>query len=146
MSSLPTGFWVHFLTLSQEQKEAHAKEFGGYNDFPPNWKPMTEDEFSQSGFFTYVPSLVEHRQMFDRAKPHVPALSANLFYFSDGTGFAIANDFWNKCVLYFKFAKCEHKWGRVKDPDKERSLIIGSCMRAAQCEKCDFISVVDSSD
>lgn len=121
-------------TLTHTDANPHS-DGTGYNDFPENWKEITESEFAQSHYFTYSPDVVEYRQMLDRNNPQTPALSATLYWMFDNTGYGIAQDYWGKRVRYFKFG-CKHQLIPTGDPD-------GS----AVCPLCGFHYVrPDSSD
>jgi hypothetical protein len=86
----------------------------GYNDFPHGWREITEGEFSQSPFFSYHPDYVEFRQMLDKNKPSVPAVSATLNWLWDRTGYSIVNDYHAKTVRFYTFG-CDHKMQQQPD-------------------------------
>lgn len=111
-----------FHDLSTEERDAHVAKWGQYNDFPPRWRRITEEEFARSAHFTFPPSLREYRQMIVRDQDGSitrPALSALLEYQHDGqTGFSIVADFWPGKVAFFKFG-CDdaiHGANNVKCP------------------------------
>lgn len=100
--------WTEKYDLNQEQREAHEKRNGTYNEFPPDWREISEGEFARSRHFTFEPALVEFRQMMrpfgetDTTKD-TPAVSANLFWQANGTGYAVVNDYWAKTVKFYAF-------------------------------------------
>lgn len=47
------------IDMSAAEREAHQREWGGYNDFPPKWREIKAGDFAQSLFFTFHPQLVE---------------------------------------------------------------------------------------
>lgn len=81
-----------------------APDGSGYNDPPFNFKPMTEEQFAQSGFRSQGIEAVEFRQMFVNGK----MVEARLFWFTDATGVAISSDYWKGKVQYYSFG-CNHK-------------------------------------
>lgn len=99
--------------LTKEQREDHAKRTGTFNDFPPNWREITETEFAQSRHFAFVPVLAEYRQMIrrgpkekDESRRNLPAaVSATLFWQSNGTGYSIISDFWKGTVSFYSFGE-----------------------------------------
>jgi len=128
------------LATWTETKEPadHAEKYGRYNDPPPNFKEITEGEFSRSYFMTYSPEFVEWRQIRDDSKKtFTHQTSIHLFYYYDGTGLGIVCEFWNNKVRYFKFALCEHEYTEEN---------IRMCLHKYTCKKCGYSKTVDSSD
>lgn len=128
-------FWRDFHTFTTEERTAHEAKYGGYNDFPPNWRRLTEKQFAQGGFFTFSPVLVEYRQMLNHVttrerKPlrDQAAMSAKLFYMHDNTGYAITNDYWAGYVRFYAFG-CR-----------------GVHQNHTTCPECGFAANYDSSD
>lgn len=126
----------------ERDKEIEEK-YGGYNDFPPDWKEIAEEEFAKSMFFTYSPDLIQHRQMM---KPN-EVVEATLHFFWDGNGYAIGHDFWKGKVKYYRFALCEHTY-RELSPSEARAKghsHFGNCYHVTECAKCGLIWEYDSS-
>jgi hypothetical protein len=117
------------------------------NDLPVGWRKVSAEEFSRSVFFTYSPTHVEYRQMYDKAQANTPMLSAKLFHFWDGTGIAMSSDYWAKEVHYYKFG-CDHKYNELSRKESERRGIghHGMCWHVYECSKCQHIMSTDSSD
>lgn len=114
----------------------------GYNDFPKEWREITEKEFAQSMFFHHSPEHYESRTILRKNdKP----LSAKLFWFYDGTGIGICNDFWGGRVSYYAFG-CEHDYSElsVKTCQERGILHMGSCYHVQECSKCKHINAFDS--
>jgi len=117
------------------------------NLLPNGWREVSHEEFSQSAFFTYSPTHIEYRQMYNDDTFSSKMISARLFHFSDGTGFAMSNDYWDKKVSYFRFG-CEHNY-RELSPEQsgERGVKhFGSCFHVYECNECNHIMSQDSSD
>tara|TARA_Y100000034_G_scaffold117909_1_gene157935 strand:+ start:3578 stop:4012 length:435 start_codon:yes stop_codon:yes gene_type:complete len=122
------------------------------NLFPDGWREIDVEEFAQSEFFTYSPTHVEYRQMYDSNTDGVPSfrsspmVAARLFHFHDGTGIAMSNEWWDKKVRYFKFG-CDHKYNELSQKEsRDRSIShFGMCYHVYECEKCNYIMSQDSS-
>lgn len=106
--------------LSAMQED--APDGTGYNDPPFNFKPLTEEQFAQSGFRSQGIAAIEFRQMFVNGK----MVEARLFWFADGTGVAISSDYWKGKVQYFSFG-CNHHF---------ESKTLGA-NRKQHCDKCN---------
>jgi len=112
-------------------REENSK-FGGFNDAPPGWRRYSEKEFAQSMFFSYTPTSTEYRQIIIGDK----MISAQLFFYHDGTGIAMSSDFWAGKVFYFAFG-CDHDY-------VEKA--VGNCQHYRRCSKCEHSETLDSSD
>lgn len=128
-----------FYSLSAEERAAHEKMWGTFNDFPPGWREVSEEDFAQSSFFTYAPDMVQHRQMMTPERD-APAMSAHLYFMWNGIGYAMVNDFWKKSVKFFAFG-CDHAY--EPDPDYKPAF---NCDNGYVCKKCGHHYAVDSSD
>lgn len=122
--------WQEKMYLDAKQLEAHEKQWGLYNDFPPGWRKITAGEFAQSLFFAFHPQVVEHRQMVTRNDDGftIGMTNATLFFFHENVGYAIVNDFWGKKITYYAFG-CDQ-------PHQNRHT----------CPKCGFKADYDTSD
>lgn len=130
--------------------EQHEKDFGGYNDNPPGWRQITEKEFVQGHFFRSSPAKVEFRQLRDpgvKSERGTALRDARLFFFHDGTGVAMMEDFWAGKIHYFAFG-CDHKYREVYGEEAANLGLrpTGRCDHALHCDKCGHGMVVDSSD
>jgi hypothetical protein len=134
-----------FDLLSALEQYAHRQQFGGFNDFPPNWHEISEAEFAKSSYFTYSPMLREFRQMKNRGDHNEPMIGAHLHWMHDNTGFAIVNDFWACKIKFFAFG-CKHEFSDPTEELKSRGLKLFACQHAMFCKKCNSLSIVDSSD
>lgn len=130
----------------------HEKKWGGFNDFPPNWREIGEKEFAQSHFFTYTPKFVEYRQMLERDERGLmkiagKCVSAFLYLYDDGVGYAIQSDYWGGKVHYYRFG-CDHSYRAISsDECRNRNIYHGGkCFHVSECTKCGYIHAVDSSD
>lgn len=110
-------------------------EWGGYNDFPPGWRKMTDAEFAKSHLLAEKPVSVETRQMVDDKHPKM--VEAKLFFLYDNQGYAIGVDYWKGKVQFYHFG-CDHEWGPRRN--------IGNCLNDYTCTKCGQVNRVDSSD
>lgn len=124
--------------IRTESVDGHIKRYGGFNDFPPNWKAASEAEIIQGGFTIYTPDYVEFRQMFrTNGVPSSPIISATLYFLPDGSGYAVESDHKNKQFKYYTFADCIHNFGRDKGKRPFHHLYV--------CEKCGYRKEYDSS-
>lgn len=124
----------------------NRKDYGGFNDFPPNWTAITEQELFENPFYLhYSPHHFEYRQMLLRDKKgnvniNSQMVSATLYFFHDGSGYATEFDCNNKKINYFKFCKCIHDFGPEVNPDGF------NCLHTFVCKKCGYVRTYDSSD
>lgn len=87
-----------------------------YNTLPDHYREIDEHEFARA-FFGYVKKEAESRQFCypaeEVAKIPVGLRHATLFEFWyqgwEGMGVAMAHDFWNKKIHYYKFG-AEERW------------------------------------
>jgi len=145
----PEGHPDHDPEVTKALRE-HEKTWGGFNDTPPGWREITEEEFVRSNFFSYDPEKVEHRQLMHAGitdeKGTAPLHGARLYFFWDGTGVALMDDFWAGKIRFFAFG-CKHKWREVYG-DEVKKLGFGrlySHDHALVCDECGRMKVVDSS-
>jgi hypothetical protein len=139
--------------LNPEERAAHKKRYGGYNDFPPNWKRCAPEDFWGT-FVGGCPRLVEFRQMlepksvFNKLPKNTygqrTVRNAKLYFYNDGTGLALVSDYdyaksQHRKPLLYKFAACEHEYEGV--PEKS-----AMCYHVSRCKKCGYEYAVDSSD
>jgi hypothetical protein len=109
---------------------------GGYNDLPPNFEEITEEEFAQSQFFSYEPIKVEFRQC-KGLKDDDYLQSVWIYWFSDYSYITIWSDFWAGKVHYGKGYLCKHKWKNMESR---------MCYTKDVCVLCGYIKEIDSSD
>ena len=107
---------------------------GGYNDLPPNFEEITEEEFAQSQFFSYEPVKRQFRQV-NGLNDYLTNI--NLYWFADGSGIGIRSDFWAGKIYYSKFYICKHKWKNIESR---------MCYTKDVCILCGYVKEVDSSD
>ncbi len=130
-------------TGTVEERNAHEKTFGKYNDAPPNLIEIDEKEFAQCGFFTWCVEGQETRQIcrgLDPKKLLAPIegmLAITLFYMNTGIHYGLGHDFWKGKVRYFKFAVCHHTFVEIG---------VERMMHSYKCTKCNHIMVQDTSD
>ena len=117
------------------------------NLFPDGWREIDVGEFAQSSFFTYSPTHVEYRQMYDAYPFTSPMVAAKLFHFSDGTGVALSNEWWDEKVRYFKFG-CDHSYNELMPSECNKRGVshFGMCYHVYECDKCGHVMSQDSSD
>lgn len=129
--------------LTDAEQKAHREAFGGYNDFPPNWKEIDETEVTSGRCHirVYRPELIEYRQMGKLMAGAKPLLDCRLYFFHDGYGYAVHYDYWKKKIRHFTFARCLHEYKQISRPAGNRS---GESRY--QCTKCGYINSVDTSD
>lgn len=122
--------WKEKHAMTAEEREVHEKKWGRYNDFPPGWRKITQEQFAQSLFFTFAPEIVEHRQMLTRNDDGftVNMTEAWLFFSHENIGYGMVRDFWAGKVMYYAFG-CNH-------PHPNRYT----------CPKCGFHADYDTSD
>jgi hypothetical protein len=123
-----------------------------FNDPPIGLRRITEKEFVRSQFFVETIALEEYRQIhvedkitLKRGRNHMIALK--MYWFHDGTGVAIHNDYWGEKVEYFAFG-CQHDYHELsKDECVKRGIQHwGMCWHVTECSKCNYINCYDSSD
>jgi len=116
-----------------------------YNTFPPGWREITEKQFARSSYFQEVPALRETRQMFEEGTKDPAKLMLDrdrpvyfgsvLYHYHDQTGVALASDYWEGKVRYFKFG-CDHAY-RPLSSDEEHAR--GLRFEALICTKCELV-------
>lgn len=122
---------------------AHEAQYGGYNDFPPNWEEITPEEFACSNFFVYGFVGCEYRQMIrHRDGTRNTMVSAHLFFHPQGC-YAISRSSWT--VRYFRFG-CTHEWGSACEELQKRKISLDRFEHARFCPKCGTLQITDSSD
>lgn len=125
--------------------DAHQKRWGRFNDFPPGWHRITQKQFAQSHFFTYDADAIEFRQM--HPKDGRTVVQAKLYFFFDGRGYGIVNDYYKGKIEYYAFGCPGHEWGgKFTEEEKQQSAHLGRCMTAYKCKLCGHFQIVDSSD
>lgn len=114
------------------------------NEVPTNWREVSEKEFAQSNAFTYAPQKREYRQILPEGEPHIIGVWLNFMH--DGTGWAMASDYWAGKVRFFKFG-CEHRYRELGSAEcRERGIQhFGMCWHVSECEKCGDVRSVDTS-
>lgn len=131
-----------YKQIDSKDVHQHEEKFGGYNDFPPNWEEITEEEFARSNFFVYSPIYEENRQMYPHDKKGSKDIftytPARLYFMSDGTGYGIRNDFSKQKMHYYKFAFCLHEFGSDLGRFRGQHIFV--------CKKCGYRWEYDSSD
>lgn len=131
--------------LTPEERKSHEEKWGRYNDYPSNWRELTEQEFAQSWFWLYCWNLYEFRQMGDSVRGYQAARLFFLTHFN--MGFAMANEWRTGKVRYFQFG-CDHAWKEISQAECHTRKIshFGRCYHVSVCEKCGNVWAVDSSD
>jgi len=144
--------------LPKEQEDAMHQEFGDFNDFPPFFREITEDEFARSIFFSYTPEALESRQMCRPSGvfPDGRSVHATLYFYHDQTGVAIervqgpfiklgVHSPWT--VRYYAFG-CNHKYTEMsaKDARAAGHTHFGRCWHVWKCDVCGHVKAMDSSD
>lgn len=123
--------------------------FGDNRLLPPNFREISEEEFSQSKFFQYTQEYREFRQVhvcqlnneqkqiFKELFPKKEYVDMSINWYADNTGIILINDYWEGKVRYFQCSLCEHEYEKIN---------IGRCLNKYTCKKCLMIKEVDSSD
>lgn len=132
-----------YTNLPENHFMAHVR----YNDLPPGWRELTEEEFAKSQFGRYSPNYFGYKQIFTTENGQQKFLPIHWLSYVDGTGLAIHTDYWKGKVRYFFFG-CDHDYkGLSQQECRERGIYhAGRCYHVAECQKCKFINAVDSSD
>ena|SRR3990172_721485 len=132
---------IEHVDMSPEATKKHEKKWGQFNDFPPNWRKLTEKEFAQSHFSSYTPEFVDFRQMmrfpFDSSSKDESYVVAHLYFMHDNCGYAMSADYWKGKVSYYKFG-CEHDMVHISND--------GRYLNTYKCSICGYVNQVDSSD
>lgn len=124
----------------------HEDRFGAYNDAPPDFREISEADFSRGPFFSQCFRRIEYRQIMNLAGERY-VLGVKLFFFADATGVGMAQDHRAGKVRYFAFG-CDHKYREVHGDELETLGFRGQlfhCDHALYCDKCGDKRVVDSS-
>ena len=111
------------------------KIVGSYNELPPNFKIIDENEFARSMFFLYYPIKTEFRQV--RKLSEYEFTSIQIYWFFDYSYIVIWSDFWGRKVRYGKGYLCKHNFEIIESR---------MCYSKSKCKNCGFILEVDSSD
>ena len=89
------------IGMTYDEQKRHEELFGMFNDYPPGWTEMTEEEFAQGGFGGASIRYAEYRQMMRSS--NAKSVSCHLFHIDNGLGYAIVQNYWKKNVKFFKF-------------------------------------------
>jgi len=132
------------------------KEFGSFNDMPPNWEEITESEFiwlfnvkpaNRKQYYRQVvlPTVKGHYS--HSVVPDYKATCSVFFWvFPDFSGVGFITHYNGAATRsredayfaqWFKFKWCEHEW---------ETLVSRMCYHEYRCTKCGYKEVVDSSD
>ena len=142
------------IYAEQDEKQRLEKNTGNFNDFPPGWQEISEQEFSRSIYFSHDPEFIEFRQMCRKISDNQPAVSAHLFHYWDGTCIAIvpqrpkekpyASQYSH--VKYFRFG-CNHTYQEISvDQATEKGFKhFGLYWHVYECQKCNHTFGQDSS-
>lgn len=127
-------------------------KLGGFNDFPPGWREITQKEFVNSDFFIFGFLYKELRQMLPDQGLYYPEglprpVSATLYHFQGGGGVAMVPDHSKGTVSYFAFG-CKHSYQTLtQEVARERGIPhFGNCYHVNECTKCGNIFSYDSGD
>ena len=136
-----------------------------YNTAPPGWRPV--DMYwlvTKHVSRTHHPDAIEHRQVrrmadgsdlvphpeldFERAYGKGPSdyMDVTLYWFYDGTGYAVYKSYWDGIMVFFGFG-CAHKYKEISHAEA-RELGMnpwGLFCHTYLCEKCGHHYAVDSS-
>lgn len=148
------------MDVQSTVKPWEAESAGKGNTAPVGWRKITEKEFAQSKFFSYSPDHMEYRQLTRTqdggpvahqttryGDTHPVMVAAHMFWFYDGTGVALGNDWWGGTVQYYAFG-CQHEYTELGAKEcRERGITHwGRCWHVYECSKCGHIDAHDSSD
>jgi hypothetical protein len=138
-------YTVVLSAFNRAETSEHRKTFGDHSEFPPNFREITEQEFVRMNPFTYSPRKVEFRQM--RKERGVPSLCAQLFFFEDGTGYALSADYASQQVQYYRFG-CDHKYRELTRAECTKRNIFhpDNGYHVRQCSRCHYLEQFDSGD
>lgn len=135
------------FTTEVERKEHEAK-WGRFNDAPPHFTEITQEEFATSGFFTWCKVGIEFRQIcvenIDTKKMLAPVkyiLGITLFYMNHGDNYGMAR--YDDRIRYFKFAHCYHDWKEISAQEAGGPAF--NCYHYNKCSKCGDTWEYDSS-
>ena len=128
--------------FNETERAAHVAAYGQGNDFPPNWREVTEAEIVRESMWRiYSPVLREYRQMGKMEVGGVPLLGATLHYFHDGSGVGMAFDYEASKVRWFRFHVCAHALRETSRPAGHRSGL-----HTYECTLCGYQTALDTSD
>lgn len=105
-----------------------------YHQAYPGWEEITEERFVRGGFFTHRLYALQFKQV------TIPSsngqLAARAFILSDGTGYALVQDYWKGKLRYYMFG-CQHDMTITN---------VGRCLNRHTCKICGYSVEIDSSD
>lgn len=135
-----------------EHTDQESFDKNGYNCPPEGFAEITEKEFVQhSGFFDYIPMLIEHRQIYVdkdlKSNRSGTMLDIVMYWMDKYGGYALKREYWEGTIRYFKFG-CTHENRRElsqKECNERGIAHFGMCWHVEEC-KCGKISSYDSSD
>lgn len=130
-------------------RKAFEEIFGTFNEAPPGWREIKEQEFVQGHFFTYNWERSEYRQIHRLLEGGELArmVVAKLFFYWDGTGVAMEGNHRDGKVRFYAFG-CAHSYIELgqKECRKRGIQHMGRCWHVNECKKCGNIWSFDSSD
>ena len=135
-----------FRDATDAEKKAHAEKWGGHhNEPPPGLTEITEAEFAKSNFFVYSPIARDFRQCRIGDEPKAPLTNLYTWFMHDGSGFAMAYDYWGGKVRYFRCG-CKHDY-RPLTPEElsARGIVLRMHDNAVICKNCGHLWQYDSS-
>jgi hypothetical protein len=113
---------------------------GGYNHYPPNFKPIPKDMLKfrlQKFFYTDVAIYQENRNVCIKNSKDVldiKWLQIAIYWYEDQTGICFTSI--NGKVKMYSCAICDHDFKGIK---------LGNCWYKMTCSKCGYSYEVDSS-
>lgn len=136
---------MYELQYASKETASRLRELtGGFNEFPPQWREISEKEFVNRGFFHYMAQIIEYRQMLAKEKKE-KLLCATLFHMPvPGEGFALAHQAGE--LRFFAFG-CDHQWKELTplEAREEGVTHFGTFDHVYKCSKCGRTKAEDSS-
>lgn len=135
-----------YVVTADYDNKAKVPVTGDFNTAPDGFTQITEKEYAQSHFFRYAPEAIEHRQLLN-VPGETTMLDVWMYYYHDGTGIALAEDFWAGTVRYFRFG-CDHTYRELSPAAAKAKGVphFGHCWHVNECSVCGHIESSDSSD
>jgi hypothetical protein len=143
----------NLVAMEKDEREKHEEFWGRFNDAPPGWREVTEQEMGPR-LFRFCVVKHEFRQVRPPEPPsaepswaYKPYVQAYLHFWPDGTGYAVSWDSQAAKVRWYMFG-CDHAYRELSQAEccKRGIYHAGYSYHVTKCSKCGDIGGYDSGD